>query len=148
MTSWVCVDANITLKLVLNESDSTLAENLWRAWLEGDERPAAPHLYFFEITSVLRKNISRGKIDTSYASQALRRALSFDVEIMAFPQIHMRALELANQLNRPDAYDTHYLAVADYLQCPFWTADEKLFNAANAHFSLIRWLGSTAISSS
>jgi len=38
-------------------------------------------------------------------------------------------------------HDSQYLALAERLECEFWTADERLFNAIVRDFSWIRWLG-------
>ncbi|MBI3942280.1 MAG: type II toxin-antitoxin system VapC family toxin [Chloroflexi bacterium] len=53
------------------------------------------------------------------------------------------AWDLAQTLNRPRAYDTAYLALAQMQQCDFWTADEKLYNATKAHLPWVRWIGET-----
>ena len=52
-----------------------------------------------------------------------------------------RAYELATQYNRPTAYDSQYLAVAERLNCEFWTADERLANAVGNDLSWVRWVG-------
>jgi predicted nucleic acid-binding protein len=52
-----------------------------------------------------------------------------------------RAIELAELFHRPNTYDSFYLALAERLDCPFWTADERLFNAVSPGFKLIHWLG-------
>ena len=44
-------------------------------------------------------------------------------------------------LKRTATYDSHYLALAEHLDCRFWTADERLYNAAKDQFPRIRWLG-------
>jgi predicted nucleic acid-binding protein len=45
------------------------------------------------------------------------------------------------KFNRPNTYDAHYLALAENLNCPFWTGDERLFNAVHSDFSDVFWLG-------
>lgn len=52
-----------------------------------------------------------------------------------------RGYELAEELRLPRAYDTQYIALAEYLNCELWTGDERLFNGVRAAFSNIRWLG-------
>jgi predicted nucleic acid-binding protein len=53
---------------------------------------------------------------------------------------HIRAFDLANRLNRPAAYDTHYLALAEHLDCEFWTADERLTNAVKSTLPWVKLL--------
>jgi len=51
------------------------------------------------------------------------------------------AYELAVRFNRPRAYDSQYMALAERFDCEFWTADERLVNSTQSQFSRIRWLG-------
>jgi predicted nucleic acid-binding protein len=64
MTSQICVDSGILLKLLLNEPDSHLAEALWHGWVMAGVQPIAPNLFPFEVTAVLRKLTHRGLIQT------------------------------------------------------------------------------------
>lgn len=141
MTSWVCVDSSVVLKLVLNEPDSEKAEALWLTWLESGQIPVAPPLFPFEITAVLRRHVARGSITEENGSIALDKALAFRVRLSTFDALHKRAWEFAARLNRPTAYDAHYLALANEIGCEFWTADERLFNAARTQLSWVRLLG-------
>ena len=130
--SWVCVDANIVLKLVLQEADSDKAYCLWNTWLDQRYRPVAPYLFPIELTSVLRKYVYRGVISAAYGRDALDSALAFNVTLLTFSSLSQCAWQLAEKLNRPTAYDAHYLALAELLHCDFWTADRRLYNAAAA----------------
>lgn len=38
-------------------------------------------------------------------------------------------------------HDAHYLALAQTLDCEFWTADERLYNAVRDQLPWVRWLG-------
>ncbi len=140
MTS-ICIDSGLLLKLVLNEPDSHLADSLWRSWLTAGSQLVAPPLLPIEVTAVLRKHVHRGLLTSELGWRALQNALAFDVVIMTFPDLHERAWQLAAQLNRPTAYDTHYLALAQILGCEFWTADERLKNAAQLSLPWVHWLG-------
>lgn len=141
MTSWICVDAGLVLKLVLNEPDSPKAEALWRSWAQNGMRPMAPSLFPYEITAVIRKAIRQNRVSASFGQQALRQALAFGVRLYTFPGIHERALALSLQFNRPSAYDEHYLALAEKTGVDFWTADERLYNAVHAKLPWVHWLG-------
>ena len=41
-------------------------------------------------------------------------------------------------------YDAHYLALAEALDCEFWTADEKLVRMATPIAGNVRWIGEFA----
>ncbi len=49
----VCIDANIVLKLVLDEPNSDMAHKLWRKWLEEEAELLAPPLFVFEGVSAI-----------------------------------------------------------------------------------------------
>jgi len=141
MTSQICVDAGILLKLVLQEPDSHLAEAVWQSWVSDGVQPIAPQLFPFEVTAVLRKLTHREIIEAELAGKALKTALAFDVSLQTFEGIHERAWQLATEFGRPTAYDTHYLALAEHLECAFWTADQKLFNVVSQKLDWVHWLG-------
>ena len=141
MTSQICVDSGILLKLLLNEPDSHLAEALWQTWVTQDVQPIAPYLFPFEITAVIRKITYRGLLDATIGEKVLKKALEFDVSLQTFSGIHERAWRLASELNRPTAYDTHYLVLAENNGCAFWTADRRLFNAVRHRLTWVHWLG-------
>ncbi len=141
MTSQICVDSGILLKLVLNEPDSHLAEGLWHKWVMDGMQLVAPHLLGFEVTAVIRKVTYQGLLTPAIGEKVLKKALEFDVTLQTFNGIHERAWMLATQFNRPTAYDAHYLALAEYLGCPFWTADRRFFNAIHQQLVWVHWLG-------
>ncbi len=55
--------------------------------------------------------------------------------------LHKRAWELAKQFNRPQTYDSHYLALAEIIGLEFWTGDERLYNTVKHRLSWVKWLG-------
>ncbi len=142
MVTQVCLDASILIKLVVPEPDSQLATVLWQQSIQTEWEIVAPALFWFEITAVLRKKVHRQLLTTAEGEQALRLALEADVQIISAHSLHQRAWELATYFQRPTAYDTHYLALAEALRCDFWTADQRLFNAVKTELSWVRWLGS------
>jgi len=141
MNSQVCIDASLVLKLVLNEADSAKADSLWHSWVTNQVEVIAPPLITIEATSVLRLSVFRGTITVPESFTALQTILSLQVRIRTFSDIHRSALDLANTLNQPRAYDTQYLALALHRKCDYWTADERFYNSARNHYPRINWLG-------
>jgi predicted nucleic acid-binding protein len=139
--SWVCVDASLVIKLVVEEPDSQEARVLWRTWLDEEVNIAAPPLLRYEITSVLRKHVVRGLRTIEESQQALDLALTFAIQYLEPADYHRRAFILAHQLDRPATYDAHYLALADHLACEFWTADQRLVNSVQNKLPWVKWLG-------
>ena len=48
-----------------------------------------------------------------------------------------RTWQLAAHFQQPQAYDSFYLALADLMRVPFWTADRRLYNAVRGE---LRWV--------
>lgn len=142
MTSWVCLDSSVVLKLVLPEGDSQQAKALWQFIIVARQRAVAPLLFPFEVTSTLRKRAYRGDISDAYSLSALRQILSLEIKLTTFNNMNEQAWRIATRFNRPAAYDAHYLALAEHLGCEFWTADERLYNVVHEKLSWVRWLGS------
>jgi predicted nucleic acid-binding protein len=139
--SRVCIDAGLVVKIVVEEPYSSQARALWRTWQNEEHRITAPPLLRYELTSVLRKHVARGLRTAEESRQALERALAFDIQYLEPPNFHRQALDMADRLGCPAAYDTHYLVLAEYLACEFWTADERLVNAVHRELPWVRWLG-------
>ena len=141
MNDYVVVDASLAIKWVLKEPYAEQALSLAEEWAVGGTRPSAPCLLLVEATNVLHRRAMLGHISLSQARQLLAGLLAMGIEIRESPQIHFRAMELAQELQRPAVYDTHYLALADILGCDLWTADERFFNSIKERQPRIRWLG-------
>jgi len=141
MDSLVCVDASLALKLVLGEDDSPQAIALWRRWVDENVTVTAPPLLAYEVTSVLRTKVHRGLLAPEMGDEAFREIHAQGIRYLSPENLHIRAWELAKRLCRPAAYDAHYLALAEISGCEFWTADERLFNAARGTLPWVRHLG-------
>jgi predicted nucleic acid-binding protein len=141
ISALICVDASLTLKLVLAEPDSPAARSLWADWEERDMAVVSPSLWAYEVTSVIRNKVHRGKITSHEGERAFAIIHKLGVRLIVPPDLHERAWEMAKELNRPAAYDAHYLALAQTLDCEFWTADGRLYNAVRDQLPWVRCLG-------
>jgi predicted nucleic acid-binding protein len=141
MKSQACIDASLIVALLVAEEHSLSALALWEKWAQEDCSIVAPLLLRYEVTSALYRKALRGLISREDASLALNRFLKLDIEWIDPPSLPERATELAHRFSRPNTYDTFYLALAEQLNCGFWTGDERLYNAVKSGLGFIRWIG-------
>ena len=141
MSSQVCIDTNLALKLVLVERDSAKAHHLWNVWIDADTEIVAPSLLAFEGTSVIRNRMHRGLVPAEEAELMFKAFHLLGVRFLYPAGLHQKAWELAKRFNRPQAYDSHYLALAEILGLELWTADERLYNSVKDELPWVKWLG-------
>ena len=137
----VCLDANVIMALVTVERFSQMAFSLWQEMVSQHQQPIAPVLLLCEVSSALRGKAARGEMALADVRQALQEALALDILYQDPPDLSLLAFDLATRLEHPTSYAAHYLALAESLDCPLWTADEQLYNAVRADFPRVRWLG-------
>jgi predicted nucleic acid-binding protein len=140
----IVLDANILIAVGLSDEPlHTQADKMLSQWFEAKEPLVAPRLFRFEITAVVRKIVFQGRISPEQGREMLAQLLTYPVTFYDDDDLLKQAYELAVKFNRPRAYDTQYMALAQRLDCEFWTADERLVNGVRETFGLIRWLGQT-----
>lgn len=142
MVSYVVVDSGTVVSTAMPEALRAAARALVGMWQVQGVQMAAPILFRYEIIAVMRKVVFQKRISLQEAVEARDKLLALSVELHMDDALHKRAYELATQLDRPTAYDSQYLALAERLGCDFWTADEKLFNAVRGTFDWVKWVGS------
>lgn len=76
----------------------------------------------------MRNKVHRGLLLLDEAAEALTELLNLPIVLIQPADMHERAWRLAARFDRPSGYDAYYLAVAEALDCPFWTADRRLGN--------------------
>lgn len=96
-----------------------------RAQLAGHEL-VAPQILDLEVMSVYRRHSRSGKITAAEADLAVQRLAELPME--RFPHTHLtgRVWELRHNVT---SYDAAYIALAEALNVPFWTRDQRLANA-------------------
>jgi predicted nucleic acid-binding protein len=141
MKSPICVDASLVVALLIPERFSEAALALWKEWTLQDWQIVAPMLLRYEVTAAIYRKVLQEVIKPVDGRQALQHFLTLAIDWIDLPDLSLRAVDLAEKFRRPNTYDAHYLALAEHLDCPFWTGDERLYNAAHASFRGIFWLG-------
>jgi len=129
--SVVCLDASFILRLLTSTTPDAPAMRMWREWHKEERRLVAPALLYYEVTNALHRYMIHGELTPQEASELLDKALALDIRIYGDPDLHRRALQMAQLFSLPAAYDAHYLALTEQLGAELWTADQRLIRAAD-----------------
>lgn len=142
MNDAVVVDANLALKWVLIEEDSTKSMELLEKWTEESKEIIAPALFAYEVTNILHRQAVTGKLTYDEAIKGLSKLLSLGIllKFSFYDEISNRAMDFAHRFHLPATYDAHYLALAHREQCEFWTADTRLWNAVKNELNWVHLL--------
>lgn len=89
----------------------------------------APHLVRAEVAQVLRRCAARGLVEPADADGAHRRLLDLPVQLFGYEVFADRACELRASVI---PYDAWYVALAEGLDLPLATCDERLGRAHGA----------------
>ena len=137
----VVIDASLLVKLLVIEQFSAQAVRLANYWAAMGIRLAAPDFIHAEVISALYKKISAGIISINLAVELMTEFYAMDIDIYPASLLHQRAIELALELGQRMPYDSHYLALAESLNCDFWTADRPFYRATQPHHPRVQWIG-------
>lgn len=141
MSDRVVVDASLVVKWLVREPDSGAARALARTWAGGGVTPTAPYLMPVEVRNALHRRVARDELSVAATARLLETLLASGIELLETPRPHNRALELAGRLGQGATCDSHYLALAETLECDLWTADERFRRAAGHSVARVRWIG-------
>lgn len=133
------IDAGVVLKTLLPDSLSASCSSLLASLQQERFELLAPTLWAYETTSSLTKAVRHGQLTPDEGRQALEKVHSFGVRLYPPDSAQdLEAYEWTLELNRTAAYDSFYLALADSLQCDFWTTDQRLVNSVSAEHPWVR----------
>jgi len=116
----VVVDANVILKLYLDEEGTEAAERLF----DGNRYLFAPDFIVDEVLSVLVRNVPK-KLTKAKLDEALGHVMLAISHLVPNDNLRTDAMALARELSH-SYYDCLYLAPALRWDAPLVTADGKL----------------------
>lgn len=132
-----CVDASLVVPFISAASPQSVVQ-LWGSWRADRISLVAPYLLRYEVVNAIRRAMVTGTVDVPTARLGIRSLLALPIEFADTESMHDRALMLASRFDLGATYDAHYLALAEELDCEFWTADKRLARATNGAFPLLR----------
>ena len=137
MNSPICIDASILIRLLIGGDGSNRVADLWSEWKAAQHRLIAPSLMPYEVANTLHQYVRHGSLQPNEAADALRIALSLNIQLYRDSALHTQAANLARKLDLPATYDAHYLALAQQMSAVFWTADQRLIRQAGRSLDFV-----------
>src|SRR5216683_17358 len=123
----IVVDASALLETLLRTPAARAVE---RRLFEPQQTLCAPHLLDVEVAQVVRRYAAIGEIDHERGRAALADLADFPVHRYPHDFLLPRIWELRNNLT---AYDAVYVALAEALDAPLLTRDQRLAAAPGHH---------------
>lgn len=134
------VDANVVVKLFVDEEFSDKAKRLFRT---GHLLAYVPDLLYIECTNILWKYMRRLNLPLHTARQHLYGLRRLRLQKVSLSPFLEPVIQLAIQYEL-SAYDAAYATLAQSLAIPLITADEKLARKLKASDVEVFWLGEMA----
>lgn len=135
------VDANVGIKLFVDEDLSEKAEALFRGLTEDPPaRLHVPDFFYLECSNILWKYVQRFSYPEEDARRNLSLLQSLDLVKVATYPLLAPSMDLALR-RRITLYDACYAAVAQNLSIPLVTDDRTLIERLGGGGIEVRWLG-------
>lgn len=126
----VVVDSSVIIKWFVVENHTAEALQV-RARYNADELTLlAPDVINAEVGNIVWKKHNKGELLVPEAQTIIVDFLVVELELTPTADLLSDAYQIAVTYKRT-VYDAMYMALAAREQCPFVTADEKLFNAVS-----------------
>ena len=116
------VDASVFVAAILD----TGSAGQWAESLIASETVVAPELAMVETTNILRRLERAKEISSLEANLAHRDFTQLDIQLFPYSPFDERIWALRNNIT---SYDAWYVALAEALDCPLATLDQKLVRA-------------------
>jgi predicted nucleic acid-binding protein len=127
----IVVDASALLEILLRTPAAGAVED--RLFAPG-ETLHAPHLLDVEAAQVIRRYAANGEIDVERGGLALDDLADFPLRRYPHDFLLPRIWSLRNNLT---AYDAAYVALAEALDAPLMTRDQRLAAAPGHHAKIV-----------
>ena len=138
MNSPICIDASIIIRLLIGGEGAERVSTMWLEWKTNNRQLVAPSLMPYEVANVLHQYVRQHFLRPAEAGEALRIALSLNIQLYRDAALHTQAANLARELELPATYDAHYLALAQQMGAIFWTADRRLIRTVDDKLDFVR----------
>jgi len=116
----IVIDASLAFNVCVAERSHQQAADLIA---QQDQPLGGPELIELEFLQTLRRTVLSGAIDEDFAEKARQRFRTLQIFTFSHAQFTDRIWALRDNLT---AYDAAYIAIAEHIDAPLWTSDQKL----------------------
>lgn len=127
----IIVDSSVAIKWYLPDEYEDKALKIKSDFTSGNILIAIPLLFFYEISNILRTTSRSLRIAGEDAVRAYQDVLLLNFMAYSSKELFKSALEKSLEW-QITAYDAAYVILAENLQIPLFTADEKLVKKAKS----------------
>ncbi len=125
----VVVDANLLVALVSGDPRGNKVLQHFTNWLSHNIEIHAPVLAQYETANALTRLIVGGAFPADKVEEAWNNISVLPISYHDLSKVK-RVVEIALALNRQNAYDAAYIALAEELSAELWTLDGPLYRNA------------------
>ena len=127
----IIIDSSVAIKWYLPDESDDRALKIKSDFADGTILLVVPLLFFYEISNILRTTTKSLRITREDSIKAYQDLMELHFIIYSSKELFTAAFKQALVLDLT-AYDANYIVLAEYLQIPFYTADEKLVKKASS----------------
>lgn len=131
--STIILDSSVIAKWFFPEEDSDMALHIKEKFVDGELSIAIPILLYYEVNNILKTASKLVHINTQDTLKVYQSFLNLNFIAYSTTKLMVNTLEIAMKYDI-SSYDASYLALAEHLQIPFITADQKLVNKVTSKY--------------
>jgi len=127
----IIIDSSVAIKWYLPDETDDKALKIQDGFRSKSILIAVPILFFYEVGNILKTTSKSLRINNEDALVVFKSLLELDFISYSSKELFKTALEKSINLDI-SYYDASYIALAEYLQIPFYTSDQKLLQRTNS----------------
>lgn len=131
----IIIDSSVIAKWYLPDEKDNQALQIQQDFSSKTIFISVPLLIFYEVNNILKNAAKSLRISNEKTYQAYEDLLQLDFTIYFSTALFKKALQLAIVFDIT-SYDASYIALAEYLKVPLFTADEKLIDKIDSKLVL------------
>jgi len=126
----IIIDSSVAAKWYLPDEKDINALKIKADFTDKAILITIPILFYYEVSNILKTTSKALRISKEIVAITYQDLLKLDFTVYYSNVLFKAALEKALELDI-SSYDASYIALAEYLEVPFYSADDRLIKKAN-----------------